>query len=106
MVFTLSASVLIAIGLICVSAGVIFISAYLRDKVNKELEEIIADNLGNMVDSILGDPTLSDEHKLETLEILLKEYGDDDDGDWVSKLVPIAGVLGAAWIIGEYLKSR
>jgi hypothetical protein len=101
---TLPVVVMITVGLICLTAGVWFVTAYLRDKVTLETEQIIADQLDETINTILSNPTMNDDQKLAALIALLESTG--EDGGWVEKLVPIAGILGAAWVVGEFLKSR
>ena len=98
MIISLTTAVLIAIGIICVTCGVYFVTAYLRDKETGETEETLADTLGDTVNDILNS-TLTDEQKLEALLKLLDL--DDSGTDWGKIILPATLIIGVAMVLSS-----
>ena len=104
MSLTLGTAVLLAIGIICATCVVGFVRAYLRDKITQEITDTVTETLGDLVNDIL-DSDLSDDEKVDALNLLFKQFAGDGT-DWAGIIIPMAGILGLAYMAGEALKSR
>lgn len=103
MVFTIPVVVWGLIRLIALISGIVFVSSYVRDITTGVIDEDIQESQDETIGEILDNPNISDDDKTKLiLEYLNLEKGGFD----LSKLIPIAGILGLAYVAAEALKSR
>ena len=104
MTFVIPIAVWGLLRLIAWISGIVFVGSYIRDIVTGLIDEDIQESQDETIEQILNNPDISDEDKIRLiLEYLDLQKGDDD---WISKLIPIAGILGLAYVAAETLKSR
>ena len=104
MVFVIPVAVWGLIRLITWISGIVFVSSYIRDIVTGLIDEDIQESQDDTIEEILNNPTIPDDDKIRLiLEYLKLQEGDDN---WISKLIPIAGILGLAYVAAEAIKSR
>ena len=84
-------------------SGIVFVGSYIRDIVTGLIDEDIQQSQDETIEEILNNPTIPDDDKIR----LILEYLDLQKGGFdLSKLIPIAGILGLAYVAAEALKSK
>ncbi|SNQ62048.1 hypothetical protein [Candidatus Methanoperedens nitratireducens] len=73
----------------------------------EEVRGKISDNTQSEIDTILSNQSLTPAQKQALIEAILRNVpGEKKETDWGGIVLPVAGLIAAAYVIGEFAKKR